>query len=82
MLAVRLDDATGGLERLARATWHALAHEPEHPRFLAHVTVARGAVALPAHGPPPAPVRFEAVTLYRSHPGSRYEALASVDLRS
>lgn len=67
----------------------AVGYEPDHPRFRPHVTVARvrrgKGVRATALSPSPPVLEFsaEALTLYRSHPGStgsRYEALARAAL--
>jgi 2'-5' RNA ligase len=55
-------------------------YEPEFRRFRAHVTLSRlGRGDRRAEVAPPAldPLEIPAVTLYRSWPGSRYEAVAS-----
>jgi 2'-5' RNA ligase len=68
--------------RLHEGGWYA----PERRRWLAHVTVARvGRGGRPQRAADPAPPRLEpfpatAVTLMRSWPGSRYEALARMEL--
>jgi 2'-5' RNA ligase len=90
--AIELSDDTGELAALQASLATALAHggwyEPEHRRFLAHVTVARigrngprQPSELPA--PPAVPVIAPSVSLYRSHTGAsraRYEPLATVRL--
>ena len=94
VLAVRLDDPSGGLGRIqasaAAGAAAAVGFEPERRAFLPHVTVARvrrghpprrgGLPAVPAVGE----FRAEAVTLYRSHLGgrgpARYEAVERVPL--
>jgi 2'-5' RNA ligase len=56
-------------------------YEPEHRRFLAHVTLsrlARGDRRTEVAPPRLEPFEVPAVTLYRSRPGSRYEALATM----
>lgn len=92
VLAVRLEDAAGGLGELQARVGAALeaagAWRPERRPFLGHVTVARvrsGARVRAADLEPPPALRFEgaAVVLYRSHlsrAGARYEPLARVDL--
>ena len=91
VLAVELEDPTGSCAAVQAAVARALSaaglYEPEHRRWLAHVTVgrARGPVDRSAPLPVPEPVAFrpEAVTLYRSHLGggpARYEAVASWSL--
>jgi 2'-5' RNA ligase len=55
-------------------------YEPEHRRFLAHVTLSRlgrGDRRTEVAPPRLEPFEVPAVTLYRSRPGSRYEALAT-----
>jgi RNA 2',3'-cyclic 3'-phosphodiesterase len=94
VLAVRLQDPSGGLAAIAsvvaEGAAQAVGFEPERRAFLPHVTVARvrrghpprrrGLPELPAT----APFDAEAVTLYRSHLGgrgpARYEALERVAL--
>ena len=90
--AVELIDDTAELAALQASLATALEHggwyEPEHRRFLAHVTVARigrnglrQPRELPA--PPAVPVIAPSVSLYRSHTGAsgaRYEPLATVRL--
>jgi RNA 2',3'-cyclic 3'-phosphodiesterase len=94
VLAVRLDDASGGLARVQAALSAALAgggwYAPESRPFLGHVTVARMAkdarIRPPRLEPPPAvDVHCSRVTLYRSRLGSggaRYEPLSAVELGS
>jgi RNA 2',3'-cyclic 3'-phosphodiesterase len=84
--AVRLIDSDGALGVLQASLSSVLAaggwYAPERRPFLVHVTVARlrgegrTELAVPALEPFAVP----SVTLYRSWPGSRYEALASVTL--
>jgi 2'-5' RNA ligase len=92
VLAVRLDDPSGGLthaqatlsEALSRGGWYT----PEKRPFLPHVTVARaaGRARLRPLELPPLPTRSfiaPAITLYRSRlarSGARYEALSSFSL--
>lgn len=92
VLAVELDDRSGGLGRVQAALSNVLAsggwYEPEKRPYLAHVTVARvepGAKAGRSTLPPPPTDVFQAerVTLYRSRllrSGARYDALRSVSL--
>jgi RNA 2',3'-cyclic 3'-phosphodiesterase len=86
VLGVGVLDSTGRLGAVQAAIAGALASggwfEREARPFLAHVTVARvrrGERARPVEVRPPAPLEFEgeAVTLFRSHPGSRYEPLST-----
>ena len=83
--AVALNDVSGALGALQAALGSALErggwYAPERRPFLAHVTIARlgredrrAKVVAPSLEPFAVP----SVTLYRSWPGSRYEALASV----
>jgi 2'-5' RNA ligase len=88
--AVRLIDSDGALGALQASLSAALVaggwYEPERRPFLAHVTVARLGREEPRQ--PPAvgapgglePFAVPSISLYRSWPGSRYEALASVTL--
>jgi 2'-5' RNA ligase len=94
VLAVRLDDPSGGLGRIqaavAAGAGEAVGLEPERRAFLPHVTVARVRRGHPPRrgGLPaldgPGGLRAEAVTLYRSHLGgrgpARYEAVERVPL--
>jgi RNA 2',3'-cyclic 3'-phosphodiesterase len=88
VLAVELEDPSGSCGAVQAAVAGALAgaglYEPEHRRWLPHVTVgrARGPVDRGAPLPAVEPVAFraETVTLYRSHLGrapARYEAVTS-----
>ena len=87
-----LEDAGGSLARLAGALDATLEPEfaPETRPYTPHLTLARAEP--PLEVPPafaetvlePVPVRIEAVTLFRSHPGRpvpRYEPLATWPLR-
>jgi 2'-5' RNA ligase len=88
--AVRVDDSSGALASLQAAVAGALLdggwYAPDARPFLAHVTVARAGGAarpqVPSSVPGPLAVPFAgtSVTLFRSHPGSRYEPLRSVPL--
>jgi RNA 2',3'-cyclic 3'-phosphodiesterase len=87
VLGVGIVDVSGRLAAVQAAVAGALTaggwYEPEARPFLAHVTVSRvrrGERVRPASLEPPAPLEFEGgtVTLFRSHPGSRYEPLSSV----
>jgi len=93
VLGVELADPTGALTALQAAVAATLAaeagYEPDHRRFLPHVTVARvrhrARPRVSELPPPPAAGAFagEALTLYRSHLGggpARYEAVSSVPL--
>ncbi len=94
VLAVRLDDLDGALERLQRVLSAALElggwYQPEPRPFLPHVTVARvrrgGRVARdPPVGVPQIGFEGTVVTLYRSHldgAGARYEPLCRVELQA
>jgi RNA 2',3'-cyclic 3'-phosphodiesterase len=92
VLAVALEDPSGGLGRLQRAVStgaaEAVGWVPERRRFLPHVTgarVRRGYAPRRSGVPPPPAATFTArtVTLYRSHLGgrgpARYEPLERVD---
>jgi 2'-5' RNA ligase len=87
-MAVQLGDPTGSSiamqAALAAALQAAGLYEPEHRRWLPHVTIgrSRAPVARPVALPDVEPVEFlpPSVTVYRSHPGSRYEALSRHDL--
>lgn len=89
--AVAVDDPLGALAALQAAIASALAdgrwYAPEARPFLAHVTVARAGrrvrVRAPESVPAPPSVGFSApsVTMFRSRPGSVYEALLAVRLR-
>lgn len=76
-LVVRLVDVGGALARLHGQGFPGWTGEGRALR--PHVTVARARrgerVALPAVPPPELDVDLEAVALWRSHPGSRYEVL-------
>jgi len=87
VLSVAVDDPSGGLAGRQAALSEALAaggwYRPESRPFLAHVTVARvrrgqrmRAAQLVA--PPELGFSGSRVTLFRSHPGSRYEPLATI----
>jgi RNA 2',3'-cyclic 3'-phosphodiesterase len=84
--AVGLVDPDGTLGALQASLSSALVaggwYAPERRPFLAHVTVARlrGEGRTELAVPALEPFEIPAVTLYRSWPGSRYEALASVAL--
>jgi 2'-5' RNA ligase len=92
VLAVRVDDPGGALDRVQSSLSDALAgggwYVPEARPFLAHVTVARvarGARVRSVDLPPPSPLAFagSVVTLFRSRTspqGARYEALRRVEL--
>ncbi len=91
VLGVRVVDSTGRLGAIRASVAGALAtggwFEPEARSFLPHVTVARvgrGERIRPAEVRPLAPLEFEgeAVTLFRSHPGSRYEPLSTAPAAS
>jgi 2'-5' RNA ligase len=92
VLAVTVQDGDGALGALqadvATGLDAAIGWRSEHPRFLAHVTVARVrgrlAAPVPPSSPPPSG-RFAAtaLTLFRSHTGaggSRYERVETVPL--
>jgi 2'-5' RNA ligase len=94
VLAVRLEDPTGGLAAVQRAVAagaaEAVGYVPERRPFLPHVTVARVRRSHPPRrgglSAPPAldGLVAEALTLYRSHLGgrgpARYEAVERVAL--
>ncbi|MDQ4072601.1 MAG: RNA 2',3'-cyclic phosphodiesterase, partial [Actinomycetota bacterium] len=98
LLALDLDDREGYAEQVAAAVGGTLAaaglHEQEARAFWAHLTLARvrggqgpepSLAAVPEAGVPEGPLRFEHVTLYRSHlapGGARYEPLVRRRLRS
>ena len=83
VLAVEVRDPSGSCFALQAAIAGALG-VVESRRWRPHVTIARalGRVNRRARLPAVAPLEFtpEFVTLYRSHPGSRYEALARLPL--
>jgi RNA 2',3'-cyclic 3'-phosphodiesterase len=92
VVAIELSDGDGALARLQSDLAGVLQaggwYEPEHRRFLGHVTVARvarGNQREPVGLSQPVPLRFvsAAVTLYRSRlgpGGARYQPLQTVDL--
>ena len=90
MLCAAVEDLDGELAALQGRVSEGLAsagvYEPETRPFRAHATVARlrsrARSPRAALTPGPAPVEFagEAVTLFRSRPGSQYDALARVAL--
>lgn len=98
LLALDLDDPAGQAGAVQAAASAALEarklHDPERRPFWPHITLARARgrrtgepkPALPPEtGRPEGPLRFESVTLYRSHlapGGARYEPLARHRLRS
>ena len=97
LLALDLDDPEGRAEAVQAAVSGELEaqalHAPERRPFWPHLTLARvrgrggfePSLALPAQaGRLEGPLRFEHVTLYRSHlapGGARYEPLARIRLR-
>jgi 2'-5' RNA ligase len=93
VLTVEFSDADGAVVALQAAIAGALTadglYEPEHRRWLPHVTIgrARGPVDRRAELPAVAPVDFvpPSVSVYRSHLGrgpARYEALSTHPLPS
>jgi RNA 2',3'-cyclic 3'-phosphodiesterase len=91
VLSVELSDPSGGSVALQRALVSALSavelYEPEHRRWLPHVTIgrARGPVDRRAGLPAVKPLEFSprSVSVYRSHLGrgpARYEALFTHEL--
>ncbi len=86
VFALGLEDRGGRAAALQRAVAGALDTDAERP-WLAHVTLARvrkgHRVAHLATDPPAVePFAAPALTLLRSHPGSRYELLERVELRA
>ena len=98
LLALDLGDPegrTGGVQSTAsRALEARKLHVPERRAFWPHLTLARvrgrqgpepSPASVPEAGVPEGPLRFEHVTLYRSHlapGGARYEPLVRQRLRS
>lgn len=90
VVAVRLKDGDGTLDELQGALAGALAaggwYEPESRPYLPHVTIARAhrrtRIRVPAFVAPPPDLAFrtDRVTVFRSHPGSRYEPLRAIRL--
>jgi 2'-5' RNA ligase len=88
--AVAIDDPVGALTTLQAAVAAALIaggwYEPENRSFLAHVTVGRAGRRVRIRPPesitvpPSSPFSAPSVTLFRSRPGSVYEALRTVPL--
>jgi 2'-5' RNA ligase len=84
VLAVAIEDPGGELAALQSRVAGVLVAggwlAPETRPYRPHITVARvprgGRLTDVPPPPPPEPFAAEAVTLFRSHPGSRYEALA------
>ncbi|HTX45154.1 MAG TPA: RNA 2',3'-cyclic phosphodiesterase [Solirubrobacteraceae bacterium] len=87
VLSVAVSDGAGELAGVQAAIMAALVaggwHQPETRPFFAHITVGRvrrgeQVRAVELAGPPGLSFCGSRVTLFRSHPGSRYEPLATV----